>query len=434
MALAPDASSAKAARSCTSPGKWVTKGQNDAAIWGEFQGSGKKPYQTQIDRAGPSFKCSCPSRKFPCKHGLGLLLVLAEKPELVAEAEPPAWVSEWLEARAGRAEKKAEKAAEKKPVDPAQQAKRLAAREKKIAAGLDELDVFLQDLVRSGLADVRSKPRDYFTTPAARLIDAQAAGLARRVGKLPEIASSGDDWQAKLLAEIGRIHLLAQAYRRQDQLPEDACADVRSHIGWTVGKDELAALSPVPGTWVVAAEELEEEGHLKTLRTWLIEKNLSQVAMILSFGAAGSMPERPFAPGSECEASLVFYPSAAPLRAAVHEVGECDFARELPGKRMEAALADHAAAVAVAPWLEDFPMALTNVVPMRRAGGWWLLDEAAGRALPMRTRHGRAWQMLAVSGGQSCSLFGLWDGDKFDPLACAADGQMLPLQTGPFAA
>lgn len=34
----------------------------EAAVWGLCQGSGKDPYQTQIDLIGPAFRCSCPSR------------------------------------------------------------------------------------------------------------------------------------------------------------------------------------------------------------------------------------------------------------------------------------------------------------------------------------------------------------------------------------
>ena len=41
------------------------------------QGSAASPYQTGIDLSEPAFQCTCPSHKFPCKHGLGLFLLLA---------------------------------------------------------------------------------------------------------------------------------------------------------------------------------------------------------------------------------------------------------------------------------------------------------------------------------------------------------------------
>ena len=79
LALAPDESSKKSGKELSSPAKWVSKGVNELALWGECQGSGSKPYQTQVDVINIAFKCSCPSRKFPCKHGIGLLLLYARK-------------------------------------------------------------------------------------------------------------------------------------------------------------------------------------------------------------------------------------------------------------------------------------------------------------------------------------------------------------------
>lgn len=80
LALAPDASSAKSGKDLSAPRKWKSLGANDACGCGEIQGSGKSPYQTSIDLSEPAFKCTCPSRNFPCKHGLGLFLILAQQP------------------------------------------------------------------------------------------------------------------------------------------------------------------------------------------------------------------------------------------------------------------------------------------------------------------------------------------------------------------
>ncbi|MCU0321926.1 MAG: SWIM zinc finger family protein, partial [Chitinophagaceae bacterium] len=130
FALAPDEASKKAGKDLSTPTKWVSKGINEQAIWGECQGSGSKPYQTQVDIGTLTFKCSCPSRKFPCKHGLGLLLFHAKNNSSFTDTTPPQWVADWLAKRTERAEKKAEQ--KDKPVDEAAQAKRLQAREQLI--------------------------------------------------------------------------------------------------------------------------------------------------------------------------------------------------------------------------------------------------------------------------------------------------------------
>src|SRR5689334_3111145 len=105
VALAPDPSSAKSGKDLSSPRKWKTLGADNACAWGTLQGSGKAPYQTSIDLAGPAFKCTCPSRKFPCKHGLGLFLILAQQPNAMTEKSPPAWTTEWLAKRIEKEEK-----------------------------------------------------------------------------------------------------------------------------------------------------------------------------------------------------------------------------------------------------------------------------------------------------------------------------------------
>jgi hypothetical protein len=197
LALAPDASSAKSGKDLSAARKWKTLGANDACAWGTIQGSGAKPYQASIDFAGPAFKCTCPSRKFPCKHGLGLFLILAQQPAAMTEKSPPAWTTEWLSKRVEKEEKKAAKlAAPETPPDPETAAKaaaaaekRAAARESKVSAGLDDLGVWLSDLVRTGFAALPGKASSFWETPAARLVDAQAPGLARRVSALDGVTT-----------------------------------------------------------------------------------------------------------------------------------------------------------------------------------------------------------------------------------------------------
>lgn len=89
VALAADHASAKAGRGLADPRKWVSLGCGPTVIWGECQGSGKNPYQTQVDLHEPALKCSCPSRKSPCKHALGLPMLYAESPKALAETQPP---------------------------------------------------------------------------------------------------------------------------------------------------------------------------------------------------------------------------------------------------------------------------------------------------------------------------------------------------------
>ncbi|WP_246148311.1 SWIM zinc finger family protein, partial [Nonomuraea turkmeniaca] len=108
LALAPDASSQKAAQGVAAPGKWSSRGATGTVLYGECKGSGAKPYLACVDLTEPAYRCSCPSRKFPCKHALGLLLMWSADgvPEMEAA---PQWVTEWQEARYERAVKAADR-------------------------------------------------------------------------------------------------------------------------------------------------------------------------------------------------------------------------------------------------------------------------------------------------------------------------------------
>ncbi|MFF1908416.1 SWIM zinc finger domain-containing protein, partial [Kitasatospora sp. NPDC058218] len=107
LSLAPDASSQKAAGKLSSPAPWSATGTDGTALWGECKGSGRTPYRTAVELATPAYSCTCPSRKFPCKHALGLLLLWSGTPEAVPAGEPAGWASDWLAERRDRAERRA---------------------------------------------------------------------------------------------------------------------------------------------------------------------------------------------------------------------------------------------------------------------------------------------------------------------------------------
>lgn len=62
----------------------LERSEDDTLYIGECTGSGKSNYITSadyIDEANPVFRCSCPSRQFPCKHSIGLIYEMFAKKE-----------------------------------------------------------------------------------------------------------------------------------------------------------------------------------------------------------------------------------------------------------------------------------------------------------------------------------------------------------------
>jgi hypothetical protein len=431
LALAPDPQSAKTGSGLATLRKWDRLGRNSQAVWGECQGSGQKPYQTTIDLNEPAFKCSCPSRKFPCKHALGLFLLSIQAPDSFGAEEPPAWVQGWLEGRVQRQQKVAQSQAMDRVADPAAQARRAAKRQKKVDIGLAELERWLFDLVREGLASVQGKPRSFWETPAARLVDAQAGGAARRLRRLATLAYTGEGWQERLVEQLGLLYLLVAGYRRLESLPEPVQADLRTLMGWSLNQESLLAEAGVTDRWSVVGQQLEQEQRLLVQRTWLWSQTTNRGALLLQFAAANQPLDRTLVPGTSFEAELVFYPTNYPLRALLKE-------RRTPAGDLAAlggyltlaeALTAYGAALACCPWLEEFPLALQKVRPFRRDERWFLADEA-GQTLPLSPHFKASWTLLALSGGQPLFLFGVWDGSHLLPLSTLAEGRFIALETG----
>jgi hypothetical protein len=281
LALAPDDASRKSGKDLANPAKWVSKGANTSALWGECQGSGSKPYQTQIDLGNLAFKCSCPSRKFPCKHGLGLLLLKARHSKLFTDTEAPAWVSEWLTRRTEKEENKTEK--KDKPVDEVAQAKRQQARQQKVADGLEELLRWIKDIVRNGMLNLPERGPAFWENMAKRMIDAQAPGLAAQIKSLGELNFYTEGWQTRCLDGLLKIYLVIQGYKNIDTLSTELQQDIKSLIGFPQNQDELKAQPGVSDQWFVLAKQVSEEEQLIVERNWLYGLDSRRYALILQF-------------------------------------------------------------------------------------------------------------------------------------------------------
>lgn len=425
IALAPDAASAKAAQELTTPRKWVTLGVDTTALWGECQGSGAKPYQTAIDLSEPAFKCSCPSRKFPCKHGLALFLLYSlDRATFAGQTTAPPWVQSWLDSRAKRQAAKTENADNAAParVNETAQAKRAAARDEKVAAGIAELTVWLKDLVRTGFAEAQSQPYSFWQNRAERLIDAQAPGLAAQVQTLGQLVVSGEGWAERMTAAVGKLFLLVEAYQQLPALPPALGADVRTFIGWYQAREEVMSGEAVQGRWQVLSVTLEKEDALFSQRIWLRQTSGDRYALILNFAHESNRQslEAFWRCGAEVEATLYYYASSTPLRAVATDVKTIAPMTTLTGALPLAdALARYRQGVAQNPWLTRYPLLLADVMAHRQQSNGktaWFLGQSSTALLPLSRRAQNQWLLLSITGGAPAPCFGEWLEDGFLPL------------------
>ncbi len=431
LAMAPDASAAKAGLSLANAARWSRTGTSPAAVWGECQGSGQTPYRSEVDLSDGATKCSCPSRKFPCKHCLALLLLYAD--DTIAEAAQPDWVTEWLADRVGKAQVRAERSAAMTdaPPDPAAQARRQANREAKVDAGVVELRRWAADLATQGLAAAQSQPRAWWDTVAARMVDAQAGGLAtyvRMMGNTAALGAHAGDWPERLLDQLGAMALLTDGWSRRDSLPQPLRDTVRSRVGFTTPAETVQRDGQrVTDNWTVVGQRITGDDRLRTLQQWLHGETTEEWLTILSFAHGGAPFDTTLAPGRRTEATLALHPGQRPRRALVLEQhGDPSLVDRLPGQdNWYDALGIVATTLADDPWSDVQPMAvrrLTVLTPASSDAPWTLRDET-GAALPIDRRWPDTWSLLAISGGRPVDVAVTWNGFTLTPLAAGpSDG------------
>ena len=91
--VAPDAAALRAGRGLNKQLSQLGVSADGTWLLGACQGSARQPYQVSVDLVNPSAplgRCNCPSRKFPCKHALGLMYAYLDIPGKFATREPPA--------------------------------------------------------------------------------------------------------------------------------------------------------------------------------------------------------------------------------------------------------------------------------------------------------------------------------------------------------
>ncbi|NHA69322.1 SWIM zinc finger family protein [Phycicoccus flavus] len=410
---APDAASVSSARALARPGPWSDTGATEHLLWGRCQGSGRTPYQVSIDLDGPAYRCSCPSRKFPCKHALALLLLWSGGGDVAAVSEPSDFAGEWAAARAGRVAAAAAAPAKAAP-DPEARARRVEERVATMTAGLEEFGLWLADLVRGGTAAARSRDASYWDGAAARLVDGQCPALAADVRDAGSAAHRREDWNEHLLRRAGRWWTIVGAWGRREDLSADHRADLRTALGWAYATEEVRGADEVTDRWLVLGSHRSDDGRLQEQRTWFRGLDTGETLVVLDFAGGGQPLPVAQLTGAVVEATLARYPGSAPRRALLVDDPVPLPDADLPapaGVGLVDGLDAAARLRAGAPLVRRVPLLLDDV----RVGVDDVVD-ADGRAL--RLVAGRdPWPVLAATGGRPTRCFGEWEDDAFRPLA-----------------
>jgi len=421
-AVAPSPRSVAAAEPLAESSRWSALGGDDRALWGRCRGSGAEPYDTTVDHVEVAWRCTCPSRKHPCKHALALLLLWVRGG--VPESSRPESVDSWIDRRDRRAAGTAsgpdtgsseglegaspaatgdDPGADADASPPTDRDELDRSRDERVARmmeGLVELDRWLEDRIRTGLADPALARYGTWDQLAARLVDARAGSLANRVRRLAGLVGASPDWHAEVLAELGLLHLIAQAGRRLPNLPGQLADAVATASGWQVRHADVLGGVPETDEWFVAGRSDTREDRIEVRRLWLRGAQSGKWAMLLSFAAYQQSLDDSFTVGTVVHADLHRYPGGS-LRALAGRRYADPLSFTTPGAVTIVEACDEIGlAVAAEPWLERFPATIRATPSVLE--GRWVVTDATG-SLPLQGDDRSLGTLLAACAGAADS-------------------------------
>jgi hypothetical protein len=409
-AAAPNAAASKNGRGLLVKNKFTRLhlSPDGNLLFGECKGSGKEPYQCSADfvRADqPTYRCSCPSRQFPCKHCLGLMYAYVQKKPFKT-AEVPKDLQEKREKLQVRVEKKATEASKPKKVNVAALAKKVKAQ----LEGIDTLEKLTHDLVRIGIGNMNAKLASQMEQQAKRLGDVYLPGarvalygytqlFENEEGKFT--GSKSEQIYTEALDQLGRLHAIIKQGRAYltKQLEDPALAvptdtAIAAWLGhaWQLADLKAAGLVEPDAELVQLAfnshfDPARQEyidtgiwmtlgnGRIRVTQTLRPVKALKHIKSEDSFFGVAQVKELCVYPGSVNPRvrwdGMVPRPLEARDLQTVRKHGYTDFAQAVKEVKMalKAPLADHT------------PIFALNFKALGKIGEEYVLEDARGERL-----------------------------------------------------
>ncbi|MBL7814007.1 MAG: hypothetical protein JNL70_03295 [Saprospiraceae bacterium] len=280
-------------------------------------------------------------------------------------------------------------------------------------AGNAELQSRLLDLIRSGLVELDMTPQ-YFEEFATRMVDAQLGSLGKRIRGWANLRENNPDrWYEQLLSEMGTLYLFSKAFQNFDKLPERLQDELLSQVGVTTRTSDLFQQPSIEDEWLVLGHiKTPEPNNLTSRRTWFLGKNCKKIVLLLEYAFGTTEFTTLWFDNQVYSAQAVYYPAAYPLRVAFKSVDLAPSFSDFRGfSSFSIFLQTYSEALAQNPWLSQFPVILTGVIPVFAHNGSYLIDvdnnviQTEGRGLSI-------WSLLAQSGGRPMTVFGEWNGQS----------------------
>ena len=127
--------------------------------------------------------------------------------------------------------------------------KRRAQRIALMKKGMEDLEAWLADLIREGIASTEGHNYAFWQDFSARMVDTQLTALGPRIRSLQLLPQAQNNWPAQMLEELAELFLLARGFRRLDELPQGLQEQLLRIAGIRDSKKELLQQSGLIDRW-----------------------------------------------------------------------------------------------------------------------------------------------------------------------------------------
>ncbi len=426
-----DDSTLERAAPLVNPAKWRILGFFEEQIWGECQSSGAAPYRVSVAMQSFQNSCNCPSRLRPCKHCVALLLLFLANNALFETSEQPDWAAalflKW------QTKETSKPAMEQLPVQSAETdwTKPSEKRLYNIQDGFLRFNIWLEDNLSMGLAELLNKPISYWQEAARLLTDAQAGAVAEKVRiTAKHLAPNKPE---KLLNSIGHLAFLADFWLSTSPTELETAYDLWAAIGISFKKEQVLEKNFCTDNWLFCGYVLDDAPETMQLkRSWFYGAKTQKYACFLDFKHnSESFELEPTPIGTVMQANAHFYPSAYPLRALFSTITDTSKAYDLALWQgflsFEELLGAFAKAFVLQPFLSCLPALMRNVCLLKNGFSYLLVDKEQ-LIIPLSDRFKASYELWVHGGEQPCHIFGEWNGQEFLPIGVVEDNFCLPLK------
>ncbi len=295
-------------------------------------------------------------------------------------------------------------------------------------SGATEMLNWLNDLVKTGCANLPSYKEDFWEGISKRMVDGKLNGLSNRVKKIKTIVQGKDDWEEFVLKEISDLNLIAKALLALDNFSKTEQITYLNAAGFNITKKHLQNTPTQSDLWQILAVANWTDDRIKVRQTWLQGVQSKLMGMILEYAWGKQEFMVNWEAGKMFNGEVKLYPSTYPTRLMVHTYQHVDKYVENYSAypNIDSFLQAYAKAILLNPLLSEFPLCLKNVRLDASSENLFLVDQEA-KSMECTCEENIKWALLSVSAGNTIKIFATWNGFQLKPMSALVKNRFVSL-------